>query len=97
VCALYVLYALYVNWSEEPRIRRQMYAGRLQQIIDHVDRIERDLADVYELVARMQQAMDAEPESPAVADPDMRLSRDRSVTSACWDRRALIQEDSASL
>jgi hypothetical protein len=72
---------------EEPKIRRRMNAGRLQQIAEYVDRIEQDLADVRELVARMQQAMDTEPVSPATANPDLQLPRDRSVTSACWQKR----------
>jgi len=74
-----------------------MFAGRLEQITAHVDRMEHDLADVYELVSRMRQALDAEAEASDTADPDVRLSRDRSVTSACWNPQRPIQEDSASL
>jgi hypothetical protein len=76
---------------------RQMQAGRLQQITEHVDRIERDLAEVYELVTRMGQALAVELGTEEAATPDLRLSRDRGVTSACWDARPPIQEDSASL
>lgn len=74
-----------------------MFGGRLLQITEHIDRIERDLAEVYELVSRMRQALDAGPGPAEMADPDFRLSRDRSVTSACWNAQPHIQEDSASL
>jgi len=74
-----------------------MFAGRLEQITAHVDRIERDLADVYELVSRMRQALDAEAEASDTADLDVRLSRDRGVTSTCWSQDRPIQEDSAGL
>jgi hypothetical protein len=74
-----------------------MHAGRLQQIAEHADRIERDLADVRELVSRMRRDVDAEPDAARDAVPDLRLPRDRSVTSACWQTHPPIQEDSASL
>jgi hypothetical protein len=88
---------MYVTRLEDQKVQRQMFGGRLRQITEHVDRIERDLADVYELVNRMQQDLDAESDAAEVADQDLRLARDRSVTSACWDRHPLIQEDSATL
>jgi hypothetical protein len=74
-----------------------MFAGRLGQITEHVDRVERDLAEVYELISRMRQALDAESGPTDTADPDFRLSRDRGVTSTCWNTQRPIQEDSASL
>lgn len=94
---LYALYAVCVDWLDDPRLQRRIFAGRLQQITEHVDRIERDLADVYELVSRMRQALDAEAGAADTADSDVRLSRDRSVTSACWSSQPPIQADSASL
>lgn len=88
---------MYVTWMDDPKVRRKLFAGRLRQITQLVDRIERDLADVQELVARMQQSVGTEQAIPESDDLDVRLSRDRSVTSTCWDKRPLIQEDSASL
>jgi hypothetical protein len=73
-----------------------MHAGRLQQIAEHVDRIEQDLADVRELVSRMRRDADTEPGTAGGAVPDLQLPRDRSVTSACWQTHPVIQEDSAS-
>jgi hypothetical protein len=74
-------------------LQARMRDGRLQQITEHIDRIEHDLADVQELVARMR-GDNNEAESIA----DMQLSRNRQVTSACWTTVPVrVQEDSASL
>lgn len=86
-----------MTWFDDPKIRQRMHEGRLQQIAEHADRIERDLADVRELVARMRQDVDAESNVAGDTVPDLQLSRDRSVTSACWQTHPPIQEDSASL
>jgi hypothetical protein len=94
---LYVLYAQYMARLDDPVIRQRMHAGRLQQIAEHVDRIEQDLADVRELIARIQQDVDAEPTTAADSVADLQLPRDRSVTSASWQTRPAIQDDSASL
>lgn len=78
---------------DDSALRARMREGRLEQITEHIDRIEHDLSEVQELVARMRDAAD-QPESIR----DMQLSRDRSVTSACWlAAPAPVQEDSASL
>ncbi len=78
---------------DDPRLRQRMRDGRLQQITEHIDRIEHELSEVQELVARMR-----DDDSAPVTVRDTQLSRERSVTSACWpDSSVMVQEDSASL
>ena len=90
---------LYTALYEDHRAGREgvsqnrMRDGRLQQITEHIDRIEHELSDVQELVARMQ-----EDDREQVVARDSQLPREPSVTSACWPNSAVIvQEDSASL
>jgi hypothetical protein len=80
--------------NDDPRLRQRMRDGRLQQITEHIDRIERELSEVRELVARMR-----DDDSAPLTVRETQLSRDRSVTSYCWPDRSTIpvQEDSASL
>jgi hypothetical protein len=61
-----------------------MFAERLQQITEHVDRIERDLAEVYELVSRMRQALDADAGARDTADPDVRPPGFLLPDKYCW-------------
>jgi hypothetical protein len=75
-----------------------MLAGRLQQITEHVDRIERDLAEVYELVSRMRQALDSEAGAANTADSDTSGFPETEASPApCWSPQPPIQEDSAGL
>lgn len=74
-------------------LRQRMRDGRLDQITEHIDRIERELAEVQELVVRMREDIG---EMTSIRDTQLR--RDRNVTSACWPSGAnRVQEDSASL
>ena len=87
--ALYALYAHYMADLSDPRLRRRMREGRLQQITEYVARIESDLADVRELITRIQRD-DAD---TAVAP----MPGDRSVTSSLWESRPAAYENSAGL
>jgi hypothetical protein len=73
-------------------VLKQVRDGRLEQITERIDRIERELADIQELVTRMR-----DDETGALSVPEMLPSSARTVTSACWQPLPLIQEDSASL
>jgi hypothetical protein len=78
---------------DDAGLRARMREGRLEQITEHIDQIEHDLAEVQELVARMR-----DDNSEAASIPDMQLSGNRQVTSACWTCAPVrVQEDSASL
>jgi hypothetical protein len=83
--------------SDDGQLRQRMRDGRLEQIREHVDRVERELDQIMELVTRLQ----TEDDSTSPSDVrSMQLPRDRSVTSACWPSVPLqgpVQEDSASL
>jgi hypothetical protein len=71
----------------------RMRDGRLDQIREHVDRVEHELNEIMELVTRMQA------DEPAPAGLDVRgMQRPgaRTATSACWPVPPM-QEDSASL
>jgi hypothetical protein len=71
----------------------RMRDGRLEQIREHVDRVEHELGEIMELVTRMQ----ADEPAPAALDVrGMQGPGERAVTSACWPVLPL-QEDSASL
>jgi hypothetical protein len=77
----------------EQELRQRMRDGRLLQITEHIDRIERELAEVQELVTRMR--LDT---GEAANLRGAQLARDRTVTSACWpNTQVVVQEDSASL
>lgn len=71
----------------------RMRDGRLEQIREHVDRVEHELNEIMELVTRMQAA---EPAPAALDVRGMQRPGERSATSACWPVPPL-QEDSASL
>jgi hypothetical protein len=77
----------------EQRLRERMRDGRLLQVTEHIDRIERELSEVQELVMRMR-----EETAEAASIRHTQLARDRTVTSACWPNTpVVVQEDSASL
>lgn len=79
--------------QSDPRLRQRMRDSRLEQITEHIHRIEHELAEVQELVARIR---DDSGEPATIRDTQ--LARDRSVTSACWTPSAItVQEASASL
>jgi hypothetical protein len=67
--------------EHDPRLNRRMRSSRLEQIAEHIRRVEDQLANVRELVTRMQ-AADGNDEAPSIRDTQ--LASDRSVTSACW-------------
>jgi hypothetical protein len=67
--------------------------GRLQQIRERVDRVERELDAIMELVGRMQVE---EPPSAALDVRALQRLDERGVTSAVWPMPP-AQEDSASL
>jgi len=84
--------------TRSPELRKRMRDGRLQQITQHIDRIETELADVAELVARMQR------DSETSTDQVTAMAAEPSVTGTCWEPRRLpdgvmppFQQDSASL
>ncbi len=87
--ALCVLYAQHMDDLSDPPLRRRMREGRLQQITEYVARIESDLADLRELITRVQRD-DAD---TAIAP----TPRDRSVTSSLWESRPAVYENSAGL
>jgi hypothetical protein len=71
----------------------RMRDGRLEQIREHVGRVEHELDEIMELVTRMQ----ADEPAPGALDVrGMQRPGARTVTSACWPVLPL-QEDSASL
>jgi hypothetical protein len=81
--------------SDDPRRSHlaRVRDGRLEQIREHVDRVEHELNEIMELVAHMQ----ADEPAPAALDlRGMQRPDERSATSACWPV-PLLQEDSASL
>lgn len=90
-----MLYAVYMLDTDERTLRLRMYAGRLRQISEHIDRIENDLADMQELVTRMQEGLAISDGAGSVTEA--RLTRDRGVTSALWEPKRAVQVDSASI
>jgi hypothetical protein len=73
--------------TSDNQTARRLRDGRLQQIREHVDKIEVHLDDIAELVARL----DMEPYEDR-AQP----TREPSITGACWPNPP-VQENSASL
>jgi hypothetical protein len=71
-----------------------MRDGRLDQIREHVDRVETELDLIMELVTRMQAD---EPMTSALDVRGMQRADARGVTSALWPQLPIVQEDSASL
>jgi predicted transcriptional regulator len=79
--------------NDQAVVRARMRDGAMQQITEHIDRIERELSEVQELVTRMR-----EDNAELASIRGAQLARDRGVTSSCWpDESVRVQEDSASL